>query len=374
MEIFIQSRGFSRKQDYIWLKVSPDGMEPLEPPLYSLVIDSTELRDFSVVLGRWNGQLCLLVAGLKSDRKDIAHRPIRNSVMWVSQNSQDESTFRVLASYALKSQISTSSNQSLQQEIDKVIQVRESYGFQSSFSDLRPENFAVSNGSEPKTELAIENNDRCLADKVAKIAEQIENSYLPSKKQDLAFIFTCLIPPVKSNEPQLWRVINRAPGTLTMPKEIIPSAKPLNHGNTIFNPKDFFPKDFWIKTVFPSLLSVALTATILLAPPIRNWLSPSCPSPPSSAAVTFSGQPVFAGLTIPLLIGRTDSRIKKLILIRDHQESQEVELKSNGFYEYLGFQTEGKHHLTLQGLDSEGNVVGEQTREYIVQKLSDVKQ
>ncbi|MBD2000852.1 hypothetical protein H6G00_30335 [Leptolyngbya sp. FACHB-541] len=369
MQIFIQSRGFSREQDYTWLKLNQSGIEPLDPPLYSSMIDSIELRDFSVVLGRWNGQICLLVAGLKSDRKDIAHRPIRNSVMWISQDSEDESAFRALAAYALKSQISTSSNRSLQRDVDKVVQVAENYGFQSSFSALQPEEFAASSISEPKTKLEINDDDRCTADKINKIAEQIEKCYLPQNNQNLIFIFTSSTSLKKLDEPQNWRVIRKSSSTLTTPRKVMPSAISLDQENTAISNL----KDFLIKALFPSLVSAALTAIIFLAPPIRNWLASPCPSLPSSAAVTFSGQPVFAGLTIPLVIEGTDSRIKKLVLIRDHKESREVGLKSSGFYEYPGFQTEGKHYLTLQGLDNEGNVIGEQTREYIVQKLSVIK-
>lgn len=65
------------------------------------MLEMVDSDDFSVVICRSNGQLSLLVTALESlHRIDNRTRRIRNSVLWVGDNS-DEATLRSLSIQAL---------------------------------------------------------------------------------------------------------------------------------------------------------------------------------------------------------------------------------------------------------------------------------
>ncbi len=354
MEIYVQSRGFSREHDYTWVRITEGEPQPIESPFYQQITTRVKSGVFSVVLERWGDRLSLLVAGLKSERKDIAHRPIRNSVIWLSQNFEDEQAFRSLAAKALRSHVSTTSTtKSFDQQIDEVIDKGEIYGFQASLTQLEPQNFVSLKKVEKEAQLEVKSGKICSDDEIHKLAEQLERCYLPKPIQDVSIIVTMTKSKAVPDGNQVWQVLTRLDDSSNAPIVITPLHQLL--------------RELLLKTFFPSIVSIALTTAIFLAPPVRHWLTSPCPQPPNPEAVTFSGQPVMVGASIPLIIRSEDDRIRKFFLIVDaNEEKQEVIPGFNGIYNYPGFQTAGKHHLTLQGIDSKGSIIGEETRDYLV--------
>ncbi len=125
MDIYVQSRGVS--QGYRWLKLTGEGQERVDPPLIDKVNVFLDSDDFSLVLGRFNGKLILLVTGLEtSQRTDNRTRKIRNSVAWVGENS-DEPVLRTLAIQALKDE--------LRATIDSAVQSGGKEGFEVPFRE-----------------------------------------------------------------------------------------------------------------------------------------------------------------------------------------------------------------------------------------------
>ncbi|MBF2063183.1 MAG: hypothetical protein IGS39_01930 [Calothrix sp. C42_A2020_038] len=112
MEIYVKSRGLQR--DYYWVaKTTNQSIEETKDisieatTLIQKVINLVAENDFSIVLFRSrNDKLLLLVTGLKSQRQDIQTRGIRNSIVWIGQNNDDdELELRNLAALALKNQL-----------------------------------------------------------------------------------------------------------------------------------------------------------------------------------------------------------------------------------------------------------------------------
>ncbi|WP_066375715.1 hypothetical protein [Anabaena sp. CA = ATCC 33047] len=174
MDIYIQSSGISK--DYSWLKIgvheNDDNRE--DPPIPTQFTDLIYTNDHSIVLGRFQGKLILLVTGLKtSERADNRNRPIRNSVAWVGDAS-DEAIIKSLTVQALRDE--------LQQIIDKAVKSGGENGFivlPNEREKLKPN--AINQGKSPADstakfeELSPENQE-----KLAKELEQI--TALPKQK------------------------------------------------------------------------------------------------------------------------------------------------------------------------------------------------
>lgn len=125
MDIYVQSRGVS--QGYRWLKLINEGQERVDPPLLDKVNIFIDSDAFSLVLGRFNGKLILLVTGLEaSQRTDNRTRKIRNSVAWVGEKS-DEPVLRTLAIQALQGE--------LRATIDSAVQSSGKEGFEVPFHE-----------------------------------------------------------------------------------------------------------------------------------------------------------------------------------------------------------------------------------------------
>jgi hypothetical protein len=131
MEIYVQSRGIAQEHGYCWLWFNkyPEIVEA--PGLVKQAKDLIESEAFSVVLARNSDKLLLLVTGLKANkRKDYQGRPIRNSVAWIGQDSEEnECTLRTIAARALLG--------SLEKVIDSAVEPGGEKGFQVSFEKIQ---------------------------------------------------------------------------------------------------------------------------------------------------------------------------------------------------------------------------------------------
>lgn len=125
MKNYVKSRGISK--GHSWL--DQNQKEISNPPILNSVIQMVDSDDFSLVLYRANGQLSLLVTGLKTkNRTDNRTRRIRNSLLWVGDNS-DEAILRSLSIQAL--------NGDLEAKIDQaVFSENNTQGFKVDFEKL----------------------------------------------------------------------------------------------------------------------------------------------------------------------------------------------------------------------------------------------
>ncbi len=127
MDIYVQSRGIS--QDYRWLKVTNKSQQRAELPIPAKVTNLIDSEASSLILGRFNESLTLLITGLEaSQRIDNRNRQIRNSVAWVGQNF-DEAVLRAIAVQWLRDELTV--------KIDKAVKSAGKEGFQISFRELQ---------------------------------------------------------------------------------------------------------------------------------------------------------------------------------------------------------------------------------------------
>jgi hypothetical protein len=104
MKISVRSSGIGRDFDYSW-----KGDELSE--YYYKVKHLIESESPSIILKKEVDSLFLVVTGVKSDRTDFKGRKIRNSVLWLTDNSlESEKGLRSLASLALKGEIESDFN------------------------------------------------------------------------------------------------------------------------------------------------------------------------------------------------------------------------------------------------------------------------
>lgn len=182
MAIYVQSRGISQENDYRWLRIKKNTHLPEIPPILKRPIPGksgnimrvTDLIDSqkpSIVVARSDGELLLLVTALKAreERTDFMGRPIRNSVAWVDQDTEEnERIFRSLTVRALRGELET--------EVDRAISIEGEYGFSVDLEAIKklaaPEQVdfkepeltvRISNNSiESKESLALELEQHCL--------------------------------------------------------------------------------------------------------------------------------------------------------------------------------------------------------------------
>ncbi|GAA6616600.1 hypothetical protein [Scytonema sp. NUACC26] len=163
MKIYVQSRGFSQDYDYCWL--------PEVPPILRQyrINDVIQSESPSVVLGRYDNRLLLLVTGLEaSERADFQGRKIRNSVAWVGEdNEANEQKLRAIAAYALRGLLDT--------DLDKAVKFGGEFGFEVAFDiishfqvdevkqfNAKLESKIGRNSEYLRNDIAYELEERCL--------------------------------------------------------------------------------------------------------------------------------------------------------------------------------------------------------------------
>lgn len=286
MEIFVQSRGFSREHDYHWQKLSrSNGTNTKlkeDPILYAAEVKPLiDIRSevFSVVFGRSDEQVYLLVSGLPSQREDVSNRPISNSVMWVGNDSDnDESILRVLAIYALRSQVSTQSEQlKLGKKLDQLIIKDDNSGFSVRFEQLLPETLVTREKIRSLSELTTQPVEIYSGSGVLKLSEDLETQFLPRKGQ-IKVVVTGNKSKIVLDNPKVLRGLSKF--------DLIEPKPTKSHQNSFLRQPVDIKKivDDAVKHIFPSLILVTLTALILLATPVRNIIVPppsqTCPPVP----------------------------------------------------------------------------------------------
>ena len=132
MKYFFMTAGFLPQRDYVWWKfISHE--KPLKNAERSdlpQIEPFSDLNDWldgdpgssSLILGR-DEHVFLLLTDLPTTRQDYQRRIIRNSVVFVSENQDDEKTIRYLASAAIDSikPISDALNKALQENTESSV-------------------------------------------------------------------------------------------------------------------------------------------------------------------------------------------------------------------------------------------------------------
>ncbi|NEO33115.1 MAG: hypothetical protein F6K36_22360 [Symploca sp. SIO3C6] len=198
MEIYVQSRGFSQEDGYCWLPEKPSILAT------SQVSDLIQSESPSLVLGRYSSKLLLLVTGLEaSKRRDFRDRKIRNSVVWVSEDSeQEQRILRMIAVRALRDW------DSLREDINVAVQFGSEQGFQVLFEEIKlltmkgkdlPASGQLNNDEELNYKIS-----KNLAERKQELANLLEQYSLPKREGSLL-----VVTEIKAEETlvkaQVWR-------------------------------------------------------------------------------------------------------------------------------------------------------------------------
>lgn len=106
MDIYVQSSG--REYGYYWLargKTKSEAGKIYDFPIFKMSSVLINTHNFSVVLYRLQGELLLLVTGLRTQRQDRTNRYISNSLAWIGRDYDDEIIIREIAEMALNNNL-----------------------------------------------------------------------------------------------------------------------------------------------------------------------------------------------------------------------------------------------------------------------------
>ncbi|HBE17033.1 MAG TPA: hypothetical protein DEG17_19115 [Cyanobacteria bacterium UBA11149] len=201
MKIYIQSRGFTQENGYRWLPEMP----------YILtnesVLEKIQVEAPSLVLRRYDKRLLLLITGIQSNRKDFRDRNIRNSVAWVTTDTQHhERQLRAIAIIALRDW------NSLCEEINRTIEFDARDGFHVLLEEIKALPMKIP--SLPQSQNLP--HDEELNDQISKNLEQrqeelaalLENYALPRRSG-----FLVIVTEIKGEEAliqaKVWRGLSR---------------------------------------------------------------------------------------------------------------------------------------------------------------------
>ena len=203
MPIYIQSRGKKQDQDYLWLLIKSDKYYPENPNFLMQPIANSKLKPIdliesqkqSIILVADGDSYYLLVTGLTSEKRtDFAGRSIRNSVLWIYQNS-DRDKVRSLLIRALKGK--------LEREIDKTINAGGKYGFEVDRDLLKLSNSVLNVENNRNTDSSCKIGSNCEILK-QEIALELQTSPLPDRN-GLLVLVTSIKSASVLKEAAVWR-------------------------------------------------------------------------------------------------------------------------------------------------------------------------
>jgi len=231
MDIYVESR--TKNVDYYWLSQST-ALEKVHtvPSIIQSVTKFNGDKDLklihesepSIVLLRSQGQLLLLVSGLRTKRQDKDRRYIRDSIGWIGEKT-DEPKLRAIAALVLENNFQILEN--------LVVESSNSSGelFEvnwQTIEQLTPPNIiATSNSPQENSKIALfsEQSKQQLVDELRKYA-------LPARDGALVAVTTGFKPKAIFARANVWRGLSNDTSlspewesTLTSPRAI-PSSQP----------------------------------------------------------------------------------------------------------------------------------------------------
>lgn len=192
VQIYIQSRGFDRDDDYRWMEVSDRIQQRTDkqdlPDRLTEAIQLIDAETFSIVLARKQGQLLLLLTGLEPEgRLDVVDRQIRIAIAWIVEESeQNERVLRKLCDRALNEE----QRKSLTTEISQAVKLGGEEGFYVDFPLLQqqffPEKMTVSLGNQlPDTRPKIA---QLSPVRQKELTEELQQYCLPTQEGTLVVV------------------------------------------------------------------------------------------------------------------------------------------------------------------------------------------
>lgn len=199
MKVYVKSRGYDASHGYQWHELTPETEKTISIPA---AYDDYGLRQMiqaeaeSYLLGRFGQDLVLLITGVRSfSRMDFISRVIRDSLLWVSENS-DEHLMRGIAAQALREP------EWLPTLLDRAIAFDDEKGFTVSwelFNSLLV-NKAVGQ-QEPNSAFQIR---KLSAASRQELGNELQSTRLP-KKQGLLVVVTGINSLQEMVEAKVWR-------------------------------------------------------------------------------------------------------------------------------------------------------------------------
>ena len=194
MQIYAKSRGVSK--GYSWLELDKSQKEILDPPDLKEAIQIVDSDDFSIVLRRLGGKLSLLITGLESqNRTDNRTRKIRNSVLWVTDESQEEEKkLRAIAIQALGGELAP--------KVDGAVSsTNNNVGFQVDFGELTFEKLSepLSQGQAANSPFKTGN----LSELKDELIEKLKQRSLP-KKEGILLVVSPTVSKATLERNKVW--------------------------------------------------------------------------------------------------------------------------------------------------------------------------
>ncbi|MGL4500919.1 MAG: hypothetical protein ACRCU2_17750, partial [Planktothrix sp.] len=159
--------------------------------------------DFSLVLYRLEGQLSLLITGLETkDRTDNRTRKIRNSVLWVGDDSieKEEEILRNIAIKALEGE--------LEAKVDLAITENKEQGFNVNFDglkNLKPDSLDPA-AKKPDDSHKIGNLSAWKEDLISELKQYC----LPKTKQGMLVVVSSTVSKPSLKRVNVWRGLSDA--------------------------------------------------------------------------------------------------------------------------------------------------------------------
>lgn len=201
MDIYILSRGTTHSQGFSWRKITEEGEEPAEPnipPKFNNLIDPNKSFPSlsSLVLGRYKDKLILYITGLQAiDRKDSRQRDLYNSVVYIGQNSDDETVIQALIVKALQDELGDILNNVVKSRSDGSVEI---------FSnELQKLNSSAINGEILPIKTKRLGNLSTI--RKQQLAEEITQLKHFPKKKDLLIVVTTIAEKKDLENAGVWR-------------------------------------------------------------------------------------------------------------------------------------------------------------------------
>ena len=194
MQIYAKSRGVSK--GYSWLELDENQQQIFDPPDLKETIQIVDSDDFSIVLRRLGGKLSLLITGLESqNRTDNRTRKIRNSVLWVTDESQEEEKkLRAIAIQALGGELAP--------KVDGAVSsTNNNVGFQVDFGELTFEKLSepLSQGQAANSPFKTGN----LSELKDELIEKLKQRSLP-KKEGILLVVSPTVSKATLERNKVW--------------------------------------------------------------------------------------------------------------------------------------------------------------------------
>jgi len=206
MDIYVESR--TKNADYYWVSQStaPEKVHTVPSIIQSVTkfngdkdLKLIHESDPSIVLLRSQGNLLLLVSGLRTKRQDKDRRYIRNSIAWIAPN-EEEPILRSIAALVLKNNLQILEN-TVSEPFDSSGEL-----FEVNWQDINqlipPSIIAISDPTPPqdngKIALFSDKRTQELADKLIEYA-------LPARDGALVAVTTGFKPKAIFVRANVWR-------------------------------------------------------------------------------------------------------------------------------------------------------------------------